>query len=186
MLYGPSPSVVHIHSLRAMTTAQAAQPHPHQNYTLHWLYGCSKWPIGSLVRFTQEFSWHDIGTDTSGTGCNTGLTFMVPLTWGRHSVVRQIRPIDAGCQFWQLLWQHRVIGVFIICLSALCSPGTEWELWIGNFTVCITFICPSVCVPGSAKVRPMSPVTVRPGRCGYRRSRRWDLRNVSIDIHLIF
>lgn len=35
---------------------------------------------------------------------------------------------------------------------------------------------------GSARVKPTSPVTVRPGRCGWRKLLKWNQRNVSTDL----
>lgn len=62
----------------------------------------------------------------------------------------------------------------------LWSQGAECSFEEVNTTVCITLIC-----LGSAKGRPTSPVFVRHGSHGSRKSLRWNPKNVSIDIYLL-
>lgn len=54
-----------------------------------------------------------------------------------------------------------------------------------NLTSLIDWLidCFFCCVnAGSARVKPMSPVTVTPGRCGWRKLLKWNQRNVSTDL----
>lgn len=77
-------------------------------------------------------------------------------------------------------WQSDLLNSFTWCSTCfvLFCPGAV-ETWLHWLIDWLIFGCVNA---GSARVKPMSPVTVTPGRCGWRKLLKWNQRNVSTDL----
>lgn len=57
------------------------------------------------------------------------------------------------------------------------ASSWEWSCW--------PVVILAAIYVGSVKARPTNPVIVTSGSCGYKKSLRWDLRSVSINMHSV-